>query len=424
MFIKSIEFNNYRGFENISISFKEGINLIIGNNGAGKSSILSGTRTLLSELLMQVQGMGKVQFFDDGDVRISTLKIGDATNVYKKNWPMFIYAEFDYKNEVHTLRRGIEAEGNIEGGSYSGGNIFSDLLKEENTIIPLINFQRFDREWNRTDTKSKNLSIEMGLTDRVDGLKGTLDDTVIDNVVSKWCLKMSMIEMERNDSVKEFSTFKKIISRFMKYLLNEENDVEVVYSIEQGGVLFKTKDFSQPIINLSTGYRAVLSMIMELAYRTVVLNPTIDAELRNLEGIVMIDEIDAHLHPIWQWRIIDALRNTYPAVQFIIATHSPIILASVQEANIIKLESLQKVSYLESAYGMSADDILMLRQGSDAIPEKIKRIREKFENALIDEDDNAAQEILDSIKDEYGEEAPLYKSLKDNYDVNFWAEED
>ena len=81
MFIKSIEFNNYRGFENISISFKEGINLIIGNNGAGKSSILSGTRTLLSELLMQVQGMGKVQFFDDGDVRISTLKIGDATNV-------------------------------------------------------------------------------------------------------------------------------------------------------------------------------------------------------------------------------------------------------------------------------------------------------------------------------------------------------
>lgn len=424
MFIKNVEFNNYRGFENISISFKEGINLIIGNNGTGKSSIISGTRTLLNELFLQVQGIGKVKLFDDGDVRISTLKIGDATSVYKKNWPMFIKAEFDYKNEIHEIGRGIEAEGNIENGSYSGSEFFSDLLKEENAIIPLINFQRFDREWNRTDAKSKNLSIEMGLTDRVDGLKGTLDDIAIDNIASKWCLKMSMIEMERNDTVKEFATFKEIISRFMKTLLNEENDVQVAYSIEQGGMIFKTKNFSQPIINLSTGYRAVLSMIMELAYRTVVLNPTIDSELCKLEGIVMIDEIDAHLHPIWQWRIIDALRNTFPAVQFIIATHSPIILASVKEANIIKMESLQKISYLESAYGMSADDILMLRQGSDAIPEGIKSIHDSFEKALIDEDHKAAKEILDSIKDEFGEEASLYKTLKDDYDVNYWVEED
>ena len=72
-------------------------------------------------------------------------------------------------------------------------------------------------------------------------------------------------------------------------------------------------------------------MIMDMAFRLAQENPSID-DYRKVPGIVMIDEIDMHLHPAWQWRILEALHKAFPKIQFIVATHSPIIISSAKNA--------------------------------------------------------------------------------------------
>ena len=66
----------------------------------------------------------------------------------------------------------------------------------------------------------------------------------------------------------------------------------------------------------------------------------------------MIDEIDLHLHPKWQWKVIEALRETFEKIQFIIATHSPIVISSAKGANLILLDNDQKITYLPDCYDM------------------------------------------------------------------------
>ena len=71
-------------------------------------------------------------------------------------------------------------------------------------------------------------------------------------------------------------------------------------------------------------------MVFDIAYRMAVLNPDLlENVVEMTPGIVLIDEIDLHLHPRWQWKIIDALKNTFPRVQFIVTTHSPVIIAAI-----------------------------------------------------------------------------------------------
>ena len=72
------------------------------------------------------------------------------------------------------------------------------------------------------------------------------------------------------------------------------------------------------------------------------LNPELESR-EQITGIVLIDEIDLHLHPKWQWNVIDALQKTFSGVQFIIATHSPIVISASKQANLILLDDSQDI---------------------------------------------------------------------------------
>jgi predicted ATP-binding protein involved in virulence len=87
---------------------------------------------------------------------------------------------------------------------------------------------------------------------------------------------------------------------------------------------------------LSGGYKLILSLVIDLARRMAMINPGLEDPLQS-EGIVMIDEIDLHLHPKWQQRIVHQLRRTFPNIQFILTTHSPQVLTTLKPENIRKI---------------------------------------------------------------------------------------
>ncbi len=97
-----------------------------------------------------------------------------------------------------------------------------------------------------------------------------------------------------------------------------------------GKIWFKIGNQEVATIGLSDGYRSVLALAGDLIWRLIQAFPGSDDPL-NESGVVLIDELDIHLHPIWQWQIAEVLQTTFPRLQFIVATHSPLIAAGAGE---------------------------------------------------------------------------------------------
>ena len=98
--------------------------------------------------------------------------------------------------------------------------------------------------------------------------------------------------------------------------------------------------------------------------------------MQKTQGIVLIDEIDMHLHPKWQWNIVKALKKTFPMVQFIVTTHSPIVVASCKDENIILLHQNDENKYRKTLEGWQVDDVLEeIMQTGNRSPETMGKLQ-------------------------------------------------
>jgi predicted ATP-binding protein involved in virulence len=158
-----------------------------------------------------------------------------------------------------------------------------------------------------------------------------------------------------------------------------------------------------PFRMLSDGVRNMLAMVADIAKRTAVLNPHLGAEAaKQTPGIVLIDEIDLHLHPKWQRRVIEDLKRTFPEIQFFATTHSPFMIQSLREGELIDLNSpnhLPKAEYK----GRSIEDItenvmdLDLPQQSERWKKMVKAAEEYYQ--VLEEAKNASSEEVEQLKE-------------------------
>ena len=421
MMLRRIHIENFRAYKQFDCEFAEGVNLVIGDNGTGKTSLLAAIAQLFSAQTYKLCGNLGIEAVDP---HIEIERVGDVTQSIKECFPIVISGEVTFEDEINYDFGVIHVDyGNRRNNGHF--DMLKNLTDQEGATWPLISFQRFDRDWKLGKSIGNNtVSIETGLNERRDGYRDCLKGNGQEDSIQKWCLKMSMLEFEKNKSIREFEHFKHIIKTFLQSIEETEEDFDVSYSVEFSGLVMKKGNCLQPLYELSTGYKALLSMIMELAYRAVLLNPDADKNDDKQIGIVIIDEIDAHLHPKWQWRIIDALTKCFPMVQFIIATHSPIVISSAKNARLINLEEIGRVSYSEGAYGFNVSDVLDLKQGSISMPKVSAVYMAELETALDDGNLVAADQVVLNAEKEFGTDSPVYMELRDYLDVNRWVEAD
>ncbi len=108
--------------------------------------------------------------------------------------------------------------------------------------------------------------------------------------------------------------------KLLKYLLNRDIEIEVTYR----SVLFKEKGSEVSFDQLSSGYRGVITIICDMIARFSEKQKVED--IKDFKGVVLIDEVELHLHPKWQYSFMNKLRETFPLIQFIVTTHSPTVL--------------------------------------------------------------------------------------------------
>ena len=172
-------------------------------------------------------------------------------------------------------------------------------------------------------------------------------------------------------------------------------------------VLFKTKDGEFRYTDLGYGYQSMLSWIVDLCKRMFDAYPNEENPLHG-EAVVLVDEIDLHLHPKWQREIITYLSQAFPNVQFIVTTHSPLVVQSMENINLYLLKRdkegkiLVERSALNNYSGWTVEEILRDAMGldSDINSTYYNELVKKFNEGLDSEDKKKVEEaykVLDKI---------------------------
>ena len=417
MQIKNIHLVNYRGMEDLTVEFGPGVNLIIGDNGAGKSSLLSGLSVALAHLLT---GNGETFFhMDKEDVRATVHPAGDATTSVEYHTPTIVEGGLEFHGGAwrYSCKKDNEVSFplvDIPSGKADWDKM-QELFNDNSATLPLISYQNDERSLISFDEAKQ----PDGQLERRQGYHNCLSGKPFFESVQNWCARMDYIGYKLRHEAAEYGLFKRIVSKFITELTESADAVQVDFSPALNRLVYSEGGNSYFIHNLSAGYQSALCLIMELAYRTALLNPRLD-DMKSLEGVVLIDEIDLHLHPRWQWKILGALRATFPGVQFIIATHSPIVISSAEDAKLILMESPVSVKELPDAYGYNIGDVLELTQSSMDMPQEVKEWRQKIEQALDENDLQRAEGIVKAAADKLGEDSSTVKRMRDFLEVNRW----
>ena len=410
MYLEKIHIENYKAIGKLDIDLKPGVNLIIGDNGAGKTSVLEGIAVALGGLFVNVAGVSTKNIVKD-DVRMSIKPIGDSSTAIEYYEPVLAGCTLHVTEERDFTWNRIKEEVSATHTKIDNKNVcvwMKKLTNNSDTILPLISFQSAARAW-RVRRGDFGTELKKKLDDRRCGYLGCLDSSMDVKSIQQWCLKQELVRSNKG-TVREYEMFKNIVASFMKEINELDKIPSIHYSPQFDELVYKDDKTEMPISKLSAGYQSLLWMVMDLAYRVCMLNPELE-DKDKITGIVLIDEIDLHLHPKWQWNVIDALRKTFSGVQFIIATHSPIVISASKEVNLILLDKVKAVSYLPDCYGYEVEDVLSYRQESVSRPKKVKYLVDEIENAIADIAFDKADAGLERLKDLLGEDNSEYKKM-------------
>lgn len=144
-----------------------------------------------------------------------------------------------------------------------------------------------------------------------------------------------------------------------------------------------------PIDLLSAGVCNIIAMVGDIAKRAIQLNAKVfDNAIKNTSGMVLIDEVDLHLHPQWQQQVLQNLTEIFPNIQFIVTTHSPQVLTTVHKQNIRLLSNVEGVGQCEQpigdTYGLASNDVMVETMNTKARPRVEYVVKLEQYMALID----------------------------------------
>ena len=403
MHFKLTEIQNFKSIEKMSLNFSSGVNLLIGDNGVGKTTVLEALALSVQTYFSRMNDITK-KGITQKDVRFTSSLVGDASQHRMYYTPTTIKSTVELGGVEYSSEISREDETNATRTKYAGKELAAagrELLNSQTEILPVICYFSTSRV---VDTQKASTSSvgKNKLNDRRCGYMDCLNATLDRKALTDWAFKMAMAEYKKGMPIAEYEAFKKAVGTFMQKM-NDLDEIPLVEYTRDFEDITYTENGKTMLVNyLSAGYQSLLWMLMEISFRIALLNPEM-SDYSQAEGIVLIDEIDMHLHPRWQWKILDALHSSFPKVQFIAATHSPIIISSFRDAKLLSIGQ-NGVEELSGAYAYSIDDVVAYKQGSSGIPQELWQRKKEFEDAFYQRDKQNSQKALDGMKELFGED--------------------
>lgn len=411
MNVKSLYIKNFRCFSNVSMGFHPQFNLIVGINGTGKTAILEALRIMIGSLFLKVDKVAdKISSpsIAKDDVRLASLemqypvRLGAVANIpeFKDKSEPSLFE----KNEI-TWYRTLETNGGKTTSKdakmmVKASEAMQASIREVNSniTIPLVAYFSTDR----FKKEKRDIGVEPDGS-RLRGYYNSMDSlTNVKFFLDIWFTE-TLWELQSGKNSPMLSAVKHSIKNCLEDCQDAYFDIKL-----QELVMIQTNPYRQlPYHMLSDGVRSMFAMVMEIAFRCYLLNPHLGENAPLLTpGVVLIDEIDLHLHPEWQMRVVNDLQNAFPKIQFIASTHAPLVVGSLSKGKIICVENNQVYDF-SLQYGKDANYILR-EMGALEMPIDIKDLISKY-YALIQRGlglSDEAKELREKLNLQLGKDHP------------------
>ncbi len=435
-YITEIELHNYRRFENEVFRFDKNMNLLIGRNASGKTTVLEAVNVALgaylaayktyvpSRFVRNISGNDvrrKKQRTEQKDVLLST-EIGQ--------YPCYVGARLIMdERELPKYRRILEKKGNRTKFEKGNNPMQKQVVNweaamkagngnDKDLIFPLVLYLSSARLWN----ENNKAEFDYEMPNRTDAYNRCLDPKRGMQMPFHYIRYLKEVASQEKQGV-DFPAYILIMNAINKSMEEELRQGErIEYSMRYNGLALIEEDGTWiPFEGLSDGYRNVVKIVADIAVRMCILNPYLKEEILNrTPGVVLIDELDLSLHPNWQRRVVNTLTEIFPKVQFICASHSPFIVQSLQDGQLISMEGEVEEEYSGQSIEDIAEDVMGVEnpQYSDE-KQKMYKLAEKYyaalEGAGCKEDLQKVKSELDVLTARFGDNPAYYAYLNQKY---------
>jgi predicted ATP-binding protein involved in virulence len=483
MLLKSLTLINVRVFSRAELTFKPGMNLIIGINGVGKSTILDVLRILLSQTLpkfsVPLQKNLSVAFTSQrGEIDLKHEYIGLITTLLTSKNPMLKAASV-VRTGLKTMQA-ITEDSNADDSIYllahlqeilaarkrskeinfvstdvscgkqqMGLSVKFEILENQFHYVVIQENPQIDPTQNNSNKNERELkpspaklqfkfsedsfdiplaiyfstqraistSMKFSQASKTSGADAIFADALMSRQLdlrefTVWWLAQKTLAEEGSLLARGHL---KVLTNALLNILSDYTNVRVeresyTHQDKEGKqtqkatvtLLLDKGEATLNINQLSDGERGILALVLDLARRLSQVNPHLEDPLQG-RAIVLIDEIDLHLHPQWQRSIVQKLTTTFPNCQFIATTHSPLIIGEVPPENIILIAEDGEIIHPHQSLGMDTDWILKYIMGTTTRHTETTLELKRIADLIETEDYDAATDAIDILRDQIGE---------------------
>ncbi|MCK4928869.1 MAG: AAA family ATPase [Methanosarcinales archaeon] len=330
MKIHTLQLHNFRKFKDNKFHFHPNFTVLIGDNASGKSSVLDALAVMLGTYIPKYQEGVVRGGIKKKDARLRIFEKYDQVTLEQQK-PTFLNAhgtlhgkDLEWKRKLGD--RGKDARNLTQIGEMD----FTAVSDGEDVDLPVLLYYGTGRLW---DVHHKVIIRKP--ESRMVGYRNCLDPKSDHNLFEKWFSQLELSALQKNkknvvlEAVREAT---KMCIPGAKHFYYDVANGALMIELEEGYCLFD---------NLSDGYRNMVAMVADIAHRAARLNLHMGANAaKECSGVVLIDEIDLHLHPKWQRHVVGDLQKAFPNIQFIVTTHSPFILQSLDPGEVIDLNEI------------------------------------------------------------------------------------
>lgn len=423
MRVTSLKLASLRAIETAEFKFQPGFNLIVGVNGVGKSTVLDALRICISRILPSMtESRAKAMSFSINDIRSGfpfldaelSLALGpDDFRFTRRQWRETFAAD-DVEN-LDRLRREIldserlrerartllreleESHGVSDSDAFAPSQAQFKKSARSAAIAPNCVYFSTNRSVASYASTAKSRAVG--------GKSAAYAEALVPRPMyvaqfAEWMRVQEVLGREQSTAARHLEVLRSAITRFLPSYENIRpgNEKSSRLLINQSGI---TLDVGQ----LSDGERGVLALVLDLARRLSQANPSLADPLTEGDAVVLIDEIDLHLHPKWQRQIVRNLTATFPHCQFIATTHSPQVIGEV-EHNRIQIIADGQVYSPTHSFGVDSSRVLEEIMDADPRTQEVNALLSQISQDVGRQRYESARGLLVQLVDKLGEDDP------------------
>ena len=417
MHIEKLSIANFRGAKELKLFLHPRLNVFVGMNGAGKSTILDATAILLSWLANRIKTHGASgKPIKESDIRNDSIWANSAINLNDDDDPPVNWTITKVRSG-HSRKDIVAAKLN-ELSELSEKYRIKMTETDGRTNLPLLAYYPVNRvvldipKRIRSKHSFDILSIyEESLTNSANFrtfFEWFREREDFENQqVARKARKDRQLRLKWEEPDRQLDAVRHALHQFMPNFTDlriERNPLSM--KVEKNGQTFS-------IEQLSGGEKCLMALVGDIAQRLAVANPLRGKPLEG-EGIVLIDEIDLHLHPAWQRLVIPKLTEVFPNCQFLISTHSPNVIthAKPQNLHLLSMEKgVVRVTNAGESYGQTVERILedlmeLETTRPDAVAKAVKEIYALIDKGKLED----AKKAIEKLQEEIGSDPELTRA--------------